>query len=76
MNQPDQISLDDLRHLTIPLPYPDKPQESLSIQSQIVGYLDTVQQRTADLKGAQNETDKDMDELRFSAVEKGLKGEL
>jgi type I restriction enzyme S subunit len=70
------ISLDDLRHLAIPLPCPDKPQESLSIQSQIVSYLDTVQQRITDLKSVQNETEKNMDELHFSVLEKGLKGEL
>jgi len=70
------ISLADLRHLAIPLPCPDRPQESLSIQSRIVGYLDTAQQSLTDLKRVQDETEKNMGELYSSVLDKALKGEL
>lgn len=70
------ISLDDLKHLFIPLPCPERTQESLSIQRRIVNYLNTAQRSIADMKRLQDETEKNMGELFFSVLDKALKGEL
>jgi type I restriction enzyme S subunit len=63
------VNAKKLKAMPIPLP-------SISEQRRIVTYLDSLQAKVDELKGLQAETEKEIEELVPSILDKAFKGEL
>jgi type I restriction enzyme S subunit len=70
------ISLNDLKNLKIPLPYPDDLERSLLAQRSVVARLGSLQEKVDELRGLHSETEKKISELASSVLENAFQDKL